>query len=73
MANSSTFPIGRTVDGGDAEDAIDELKNAIVGQKSFGTAAPATGTIGSIYYQLGATQSDPVKVFVKVNGVWYGG
>ena len=73
MATSSTFPIGRTVNGGDAEDAIDELKNSIVSQKSFGTAAPVTGTIGSIYYQLGATASDPVKVFVKVNGVWYGG
>ena len=73
MANSSTFPIGRTTDGGEAEEAIDELKNAIVSQKSFGTAAPTKGTIGSIYYQIGATSSDAVKVFVKVDDTWYGG
>lgn len=73
MANSSTFPIGRTMDGGDAEEAIDELKNEVIKQKSFGQAAPTAGTIGVIYYQLGADQAEPVKVFVKVNGVWYGG
>ena len=73
MAGIFTHPIGRTVDGGDAEDAIDELKNAIVQRTSFGTAAPDSKTQGAFYFQIGASQTDAVKVFVKVNGVWYGG
>lgn len=75
MAGVFTFPIGRTSYAGTdaAESAVEELKGELVKQKTYGTAAPSSSTSGTIYFQLGASSSDPVKVFVKVDGTWYGG
>lgn len=58
-------------DGGEAEGAIDELRSGIVNERSFGTAAPTSSTPGSFYYRIGAA-TDAVKVYVKIDGTWYG-
>ena len=59
----------------DADDqrVADMLAREIEESRTYGSSAPTSSTPGSIYYKLGATSSDPVTVYVKVNGAWYGG
>lgn len=76
MAINSAFRLGRTLTLQDAqsENALEELRNNLQNELNVGTSAPDSNTTGHIYFQLGATTGDAVKIYVKDrNGNWNGG
>ena len=57
----------------DDQQAMDELVREVEKNYNYGTAAPSSTTPGRIFFKQGATSSDPLTVYININGTWWGG
>lgn len=71
-----TFRFGKILGMRDPNDdnALGELRQQVVDEKSFGTAAPTSATPGSIYFRKGASVGAALKVYIKdpTTKAWWG-
>ena len=66
-------PMTRKMKDPEDQRVADALAREIEETRTYGTSAPTSSTPGKIYYKHGSATTDSVTVYVKVNGVWYGG
>jgi len=65
--------VTKTVSDPQTQAVFDDLKRQLEYRFQYGTTAPDSNTPGYVYHKQGATPSDPLKTYLKIDGVWHGG